>query len=89
MVGYIVQYMETPISLSTDMVAAFGRLHNSGVGAFGARSTVVESIVVDDEIGDSINSTIYPFMPGSQNGAATANPSGRIVNCSGQILEKL
>ena len=29
------------------MEAAFGRLHNSGAGAFGARPTVVESIMVD------------------------------------------
>ena len=33
----------------TIMEAAFGRLHNSGVGAFGARPTVVESILVDRE----------------------------------------
>ena len=32
---------------STIMEAAFGRLHNSGAGAFGAGSTVVESIMVD------------------------------------------
>ena len=32
---------------STIMEAAFGRLHNSGTGAFGARSTVVESIMVN------------------------------------------
>ena len=32
---------------STIMEAAFGRLHNSGAGAFGARPTVVESIMVD------------------------------------------
>ena len=31
----------------TNMEAAFGRLHNSGTGAFGARPTVVESIMVD------------------------------------------
>ena len=34
-------------SPSTIMEAAFGRLHNSGAGAFGARPTVVESILVD------------------------------------------
>ena len=28
------------------MEAAFGRLHNSGAGAFGASPTVVESIMV-------------------------------------------
>ena len=32
---------------STNMEAAFGRLHNNGAGAFGAGSTVVESILVD------------------------------------------
>ena len=32
---------------STIMEAAFGRLHNSAAGAFGAGSTVVDSIVVD------------------------------------------
>ena len=29
------------------MEAAFGRLHNSGAGAFGARPTVVDSIILD------------------------------------------
>ena len=47
MLGYIVPYMEPSISPSTNMEAAFGRLHNSGAGAFGARPTVVESIMVD------------------------------------------
>ena len=32
---------------STIMEAAFGRLHNNGAGAFGARPIVVESIMVD------------------------------------------
>ena len=68
MVGYIVPYMEPPISPSTNMEAAFGRLHNSGAGAFGARPTVVESIMVDGEIGGSIYGTIYPTISGSQNG---------------------
>ena len=40
------------------MEAAFGRLHNSGAGAFGARPTVVESIVVHGEIGGSICSAL-------------------------------
>ena len=35
---------------STIMEAAFGRLHNSGAGAFGTRPTVVESIMVDGEV---------------------------------------
>ena len=35
-----------PISPFTNMEAAFGRLHHSGAGAFGARPTVVESIMV-------------------------------------------
>ncbi len=35
---------------STIMEAAFGRLHNNGAGAFGARPTVVESIMVDGEV---------------------------------------
>ena len=69
MVGYIVPYMEPPISPSTNMEAAFGRLHNSGAGAFGARPTVVESIMVDGEIGGSIYGTIYPTISGPQNGA--------------------
>ena len=30
--------------------AAFGRLHNSGAGAFGARPTVVDSIMVDGKL---------------------------------------
>ena len=36
-------------SPSSFMEAAFGRLHNSGAGAFGARPTVVESIMLDGE----------------------------------------
>ena len=35
---------------STIMEAAFGRLHHSGAGAFGARPTIVESIMVDGKI---------------------------------------
>ena len=31
------------------MEAAPGRLHNSGAGAFGARPTVVDSIILDGE----------------------------------------
>ena len=37
-------------SPSTIMEAAFGRLHNSGAGTFGARPTVVESMMVDGEV---------------------------------------
>ena len=40
------------------MEAAFGRLHNSGAGTFGARPTVVESIMVDGEIDGSIYSAL-------------------------------
>ena len=54
---------------STIMEAAFGRLHNSGTGAFGVRPTVVESITVDGEIDGSIHGTKYPTAYGSQNGA--------------------
>ena len=59
MVGNIVPYMEPPISPSANMKAAFGRFRNSGAGAFGARPTIVESIVVEVEIGGSIHGTIY------------------------------
>ena len=69
MVGYIVPYMEPSISPSTIMEAAFGRLHNSGAGAFGFRPTAVESITVDGEIGGSIYGTIYPTISGPRNGA--------------------
>ena len=51
------------------MEAAFGRLHNSGAGTFGARPTVVESIMVDGEIDGSMYGTIYPMIYGSKNGA--------------------
>ena len=61
------------------MEAAFGRLHNSGAAAFGARTTVVESIFVDGETGGSIYGTIYPIISGSQNGAEINNPSGKII----------
>ena len=52
------------------MEAAFGRLRNSGAGAFGARPTVEESIMKDGEIEGSIYGTIYyPSIYGSENGA--------------------
>ena len=54
--------MEPPISPSTNMEAAFGRLHNSGMGAFGARPTVLESIIVNDEIDGSTYGKIYPTI---------------------------
>ena len=40
-------------------------------GAYKTRShpTVVESIIVDGEIGGSISGTIYPAISGSKNGA--------------------
>ena len=34
------------------MEAAFGRLHNSGAGAFGARPTLVESMILDGGAAD-------------------------------------
>ena len=37
--------------------------------AFGARPTVVESIMLDGEIDGSIYGTIYPTVYGSKNGA--------------------
>ena len=43
---------------STIMEAAFGRLHNSWAGAFGARPTIVESIMVD---GKFANIAIQPM----------------------------
>jgi len=49
------------------MEAAFGRLHNSGAGAFGARPTVVDSIVVDAEVYGAIYGTIYPTRYGTIN----------------------
>ena len=78
MVGYTELYVEPPVSPSTNMEEAFGRLHNSRAGAFGARSTVLESIMVDDEIGGSIYGTIYPTISGSRHGAEINNPSGRL-----------
>ena len=44
------------------MEAAFGRLHNKRAGAFGARPTVVESVMVHGEIGGSIYGPIYPII---------------------------
>ena len=89
MLGYIVPYMETLISPSTNMEAAFGRLHNSGAGAEGARPTVVESIVVDGEIDGSIHGTIYPSIYGSESGARNNNPSGRIIKSAEGLLQNL
>ena len=34
----------------TNMEAAFGRLHNSGAGAFGARPTIVDSMCVNGKL---------------------------------------
>ena len=45
------------------------RRHNSGAAAFGARPSVVQSMVVDGEIGDSIFGTIYPTISGFKHGA--------------------
>ena len=67
--GYVAPYMEPPISPSTNMEAASGRLHNSGVGAFGARPTGVESIMVDGQIDGSIFSTVDPTISGFKDGA--------------------
>ena len=86
MLGYVAPYMEPSISPSTNMEAAFGRLHNSGAGAFGARPTVVESIVVDGEIDGSMYGATYPSIYGSENGARNNNPSGRIMNSGGRII---
>ena len=87
MVGYITPYMEPPASTPTNMEAAFGRLHNSGAGAFGARPTVVESITVDGEIGGSIYGTIYPTISGSKNGAEIdlISPEGLSIRAEGLL----
>ena len=79
MVGYIVPHMEPAISPSTNMEAAFGRFHNSGSCAFGTSPTVVESMMVDGEIGGSRWGTVDPTISGSQNGAEMNDPSGRIT----------
>ena len=55
--------MEPPISPSTNVEAAFGRLHNSGMGAFGARPIDVECTVVHGEVDGSIYDTnILPYL---------------------------
>ena len=89
MLGYVAPYMEPSISPSTNREAAFGRLHNSGAGAFGARPTVVESIVVDGEIDGSMYGTIYPSIYGSGNSARNNNPSGRIIKSAEGLLQNL
>ena len=89
MLGYVAPYMEPSISPSTNMEAAFGRLHNSGAGAFGARPTVVESIVVDGEIDVFIYDTMYLSMYGSENGARNNNPSRRIIKSAEALLRNL
>ena len=86
MLGHIAPYMEPSISPSTNMEAAFGRLHNSGAGAEGARPTVVESIVVDGEIDGSMYGATYPSIYGSENGARNNSPSGRIINSGERII---
>ena len=45
------------------------------------------SIMVDGEIDGSIYGTIYPTIYGSKNGAVNNNPSGRIINFWGRIID--
>ena len=45
------------------------------------------SIMVDGEIDGSIYGTIYPTIYGSKNGARNNNPSGRIINSRGRIID--
>ena len=52
-------------SPSSIMEAAFGRLHNSEAGAFGARPTFVESIMMDGETGGSKYGRIYCTIYGT------------------------
>ena len=59
---------------STIMEAAFGRLHKSGAGAFGARPTLVESIMVD---GKAANLGIQPIQIGISQ--LTPNPKAIFV----------
>ena len=61
------------------MAAASPRLDNNGAGAFGARPTVEESIMVDGEVDGATYGAIYPTICGSQNGVETDVPSGRII----------
>ena len=50
-------------------------------------SAFIDSTTVDGEIDGSIYGTIYPTIYGSKNGAGNNNPSGRIINSSGSIIE--
>ena len=65
MVGYMAPYMEPPIS-------PVGR-------APSAPAPLVESIMLDGEVGGSIYGTKYPTTSGSKSGAKIDNLSGRII----------
>ena len=57
------------------MEAAFGRLHNSGAGAFGARPTVVESIMLDGEAANIAIQDPYPTIPIPNEGCFSIKPN--------------
>ena len=76
MVGYIVPYMEPPVSSSTMLDP-----HNSGAGAAGAWPTVLEAAEWRDwrfHIWYNIFHHVW-----SQNGAAIDIPSKRIIGPNG------
>ena len=62
MVGQIVPNEATHLT-----IYQYGGGRRSGAGAFGARPTVVESAMVDGEIGSSIYGTIHPTISCSKN----------------------
>ena len=84
MVGYIVPYMEPPISPSTIMDST------TAAGAEGARPTVLEE-AAEGRLHISgwqdwwfhIYGTIYPTISGSKNGFKIDNPSEGTIDYSG------
>ena len=85
MAGYMEPYTESSISPSTIMEAAFGRLHNSGAGAFGARPTVVESIMVDGEIDGAIYGTTYECFLEHASAFKSIHSELVVGSCSGVV----
>ena len=78
MVGYIVPYMEPPISPSTVMdFTTVGRTPKAAAPLLW-RQPKAASIMVDGEFGGSINGTIYPTISGSKKGAEIDNHSGKL-----------
>ena len=75
MVGYGSCMAMLAASPSSIMEAAFGRLYTSGAGAFGARLTLVESILLDGEAANIAIQDPYPTIPIPNEGCFSIKPN--------------